>query len=104
MKIKATKVMASYIGKLLPEYRVIAVELTDDNYIALVGRDLFWRTQEHDFNEKTRLTKAIKIVYPEEYYAMPRYICTSELNDIFKREGVTSEKEWKQAIVDNFTI
>lgn len=105
MKIKVSKVFASYMKKQLPkDYNITVIEVTDDTAIALLGRDRFWNTQSQDFNDNTRLTKVIKITYPDEYYAMPNYICTDELSEMFKRDGVTDIDSLNKMITNNFII
>ena len=95
MKIKVSKVFAKHIEKVLPEYTVRVIELSDESYQALVGESVYTAEQWGDFNEKTRATKVIEIQYPAEYYALPRYLSTYEINQIFKGintiEGLNTE-------------
>ena len=102
MKIKVSKVFAKHIEKVLPEYTVRVIELSDDNYQALVGESVYTAEQWGDFNEKTRGTKVIKIEYAPEDYASPRYLSTYEINKIFK--GITTIADLNSEIVRALTI
>lgn len=102
MKIKVSKVFAKHIASVLPDYRVNVIELSDDNYQALVGESVYTAEQWGDFNEKTRGTKVIEIQYPAEYYALPRYLSTYEINKTFK--GITTIEELNTEIVNALTV
>lgn len=104
MKIKVSKVFAKHIEKVLDieGYKVEVTELTDDQYQALVGESVYTAEQWGDFNYKTRATKAIRIEYPEDYYALPRYLSTREINQMFK--GISTIEELNTEIVNALTI
>jgi len=102
MKIKVSKVMAKYMNKQLPEYRFTVIELSDDNYHYLTGEDVYTAEDWGDFNYNTRATKVIKIEYPDEYYATPRYVSTKELNKIFK--GIKDIEVFNNEIRNAFEV
>lgn len=102
MKIKVSKVFAKHIEKVLPEYTVRVIELSDDSYQALVGGSVYTAEQWGDFNYNTRATKVIEIQYPAEYYALPRYLGTYEINQIFK--GINTIEGLNTEIVNALSI
>ena len=102
MKIKVTKVFAKHLASQLKDYDVKVVELGDDEYQALVGESVYEAESWGDFNENTRATKAIRISYPDNYYALPRYLSTKEIHHTFK--GITTIEELNTEIKNALTI
>lgn len=102
MKIKVSKVFAKHLASQLEDYEVKVVELTDDEYQALVGESVYEAEGWGDFNQKTRATKAIQISYPDDHYALPRYLSTKEIHHTFK--GITTIEGLNTEIRNALTI
>ena len=79
--------MAKALNAALQQYGMEAryYEMTLEEYKSLVDFDLY--RNEDDLNVNTWMMKAIKLVYPGNYYAMPRYLTTRDLNDTFRTCG-----------------
>lgn len=86
MKVKVTKTMAAAIKKSMRAmYPAVTVSLETykpDVYSRNVGS--VWEN-EQDYDYSSGQFKCIRIVYPDEYYAMPRYLTTRELRYIAGR-------------------
>ena len=90
MKVKATKTMVKELKKHLPEGYNITLEKMSERQFALYV-DINTYNHEHDYNINDGKFSVIKIIYPYEYYAMPKYITTKDLSKIFK----TCNKTWE---------
>ena len=86
MKVKVTKTMAAAIKKSMRTmYPCVTVSMQTykpDTYSWYVGS--VWEN-EQDYDYTSGQFKCIRIVYPENYYAMPRYLTTRELQRIAGR-------------------
>lgn len=87
MKVKVSKVMAAAIKKEIAAGNYPGIEsaqyceMSADNYRLFV--DCFGlNITDYDYNKS--VYKAIQVTYPADYYAMPRYITTKDLNQAFK--------------------
>jgi hypothetical protein len=85
----------------LPDYKISLVKIPRERYIALVDCDIF--ANDIDYDMRTGNMKAILVEYPIEYYAMPRYVTTRELQRIF-RESDHSYDGFKRSLIDNIEI
>lgn len=88
MKVCLTKTMAKEIKKNCKDIIAAAalVEFTPEKYRLLVDYNggLFM-----DYNMNTGNIKAIKISYPESFYACPRYITSKDLRRVFEASNKT---------------
>lgn len=87
MKVKVTNVFRKFLQEQISGYNFRLIELDVENYRMIIDYDLYsWE----DFNAAKRTMKAIKVIYPADCYAMPRYLSTRELNEIFSRSDRTA--------------
>ena len=88
MKVKISKVMCKSIidylqgKKQFTGYRLSYVELKPNDYKYCVDYDIY--NNMIDYDDKKNIFKAIKIVYPVNYYACDKYITTKELKQAYK--------------------
>lgn len=84
MKVKVTKVMTDEINKYFQKngigYTAYFVEYSPTEYNIYVGSSM---CHENDYDWTKNKMKAIKIAYPDNYYAMPRYLTTDDLYKMF---------------------
>ena len=89
MKIKASKTMTKELKKYLPEgYNMTLEKMSESQFAWHVDIDTY--KHETDYNITDNTFSVIKVVYPHEFYAMPKYITTKDLNNIFK----SCDKTW----------
>ena len=81
MKVKVSNPMVKFLNAHINGMKFVLEKYTVDNYRITVDYDLF--RNETDYNTKTGLMSTIKVLYPNEYYAMPYYLTTRELNKLF---------------------
>ena len=89
MKIQVSKTFAKFINttaeKLGFKCDAMVLELTPTQYSALVD----WRDVcGFDFNYNTAKYKVIRVSYPFEYYALPKYFTSVMLNRDFTNRKV----------------
>lgn len=91
MKVKATKVMADFLRKSTGkrDFTISLEKMTERQFALCVSIETYRHTA--DYNPETCLFNVIKITYPPEYWAMPRYITTADLLNIFKHSNKTAE-------------
>lgn len=92
MVVKVSKVMTNFINKNVlngTEFKANYHEITTDIYGVLVHYDVI--SHGNDFNEKNGKMKVIEITYPDEYYAMPKYLTTNDLVRVFRESDKTVE-------------
>lgn len=88
MRVKVSNVMIKEMKKILPEnYSIYLLEMNPELYRIHIDADIF--RNESDFDYKKNVFKVIQVVYPPEYYAMPRYITTNDLHKIYKHSDGT---------------
>ena len=91
MKVLATKTMTNAINDFLKENgerkRAIYETLSRWAYKCMIDFDVW--ANEIDYLPKTDALRVIKIVYPPEYFAMPRYLTSNDLVKIFKKSDKT---------------
>ena len=108
MNIQVTKVFANFINKTAKELGFKAeasfVLMTEGMYRAYVANpeDAMWDGRDYDWDK--RMYKAIRVDYPDDYYACPRYLTTIELCKEFKRKGVANWNELKEMVRDMVEI
>ena len=87
MKVIVSKVMAKAIqneikaGNFPGIESAQYIEMTRHDYYFSISLDV-WQ-HEIDYDWKKGMMKVIEITYPADYFAMPRYITTTELSQAF---------------------
>ena len=110
MNIAVTKTFTKFINKTAKElnFRASAsfVTMTEGYYHMLVADpvEAILYCGGHDYDYRTGQFKAIRIDYPSEYYACPRYLTTYELTEEFNRRGVETDRELKEMLKDLIEI
>ena len=89
MNIQATKTMAQAINKALKAkgwkgYRVEQIMLTSQAYAWNVG-DIYDAEDYGDYCDLNNKYRALRVIYPAEYYACDKYLTTQDLNRIFEK-------------------
>ena len=90
MQVKVSKTMVKFLNNNLLKskgYKAVFNEMTTDQYSLSVSYDIM--ENENDYNYNTGKMKSIKILYPDDYYAVPRYLTTNDLVKIFKNSDKT---------------
>ena len=80
MKCTTTKTMVKELQKRFPTLS-----------FSLIEKDTGWFDDSRDYNPKTGKTKFIKVVYPDEFYAMPRFLSTKDLEEGLRKSDRTLE-------------
>lgn len=91
MRVEASKTMTRELKKAITGYEFCYIELNPDAYSWNVAS--IW-DNEIDLKytkEGKPVFRAIKVIYPPEFYAMPYYLTTRELNKIFRNSNKTLE-------------
>lgn len=101
MLVKATNTMLKAIAAAIPEYNFRLVKFTLHEFRLFVNID-DWR-HENDYNPATGKMQVIKVIYPGDYYSIPRYITTNDLLDAFRRSDKTMTG-FLQAVKDEIEI
>lgn len=106
MKVKVSKVMADFINKAAEELGFKAhasVEtFTERGYKMQVDvmMDPWELERLGDYDYRRDEYKAIRVDYPDDYYACPQYLTTKGLLKEFRRRRVENEQELKQMLRD----
>ena len=87
MQVKPTHKMVSFLKKILDGCTVDLVELSPEQFKWYVDYNEF--DHESDFNWETRTFKVIRVSYPDEYYACPKYLTTKDLQFCLKHSNKT---------------
>ena len=90
MQVKVSKVMVKFLNNNLLKskgYKAVFNEMTTDQYCLYVNYNIM--DHENDYNYNTGKMKSIKILYPDNYYAVPRFLTTNDLVKIFKNSDKT---------------
>ena len=91
MYVTTTKKMAAFLAQRAKKaglpYEIVHREISAGAYAmnTRIDRCCEWA----DYNAKTGLYNVIVVLYPYEYYAPARYLCTEDLVDCFKRSNKT---------------
>ena len=81
-KLKCTKALATLLDKNTPkDYYINLIKLTPHQYALCVDTDIY--NHENDFNATTNTFNVLEITYSPTYYALPRYITTNDLRNIY---------------------
>lgn len=89
MKVKVTKTMAKELKKNFEgkEYQITFQKIPTDIYRINVSYDLI--ENEEDYNMEDNTFNIIKVNYPAEYYAMPRYLTSRDLRRAYRESDKT---------------
>ena len=102
MFVKVTKAMVNTLNRyakdnpLRFEYRTTSPA----NYERFVNSDLFGNETDFDYN--TGLFKYISVIYPGEFYAIPKTVTTNDLKRLYV-SGDTVETFCKR-VIENMSI
>jgi hypothetical protein len=88
MLVAVTKKMNDAINKRVKQmgYTSVIESMTPNEFSIKVG-NVFMHDEDYDMTTGTM--KVIKIVYPDSYYAWPRYLTTKELRSIYRNSNGT---------------
>lgn len=90
MKVKVSKTMVKFLNDNLLKskgYKAVFNEMNTNQYSFYVSYEIM--DHENDYNYNTAKMKSIKILYPDDYYAVPRFLTTNDLVKIFKNSDKT---------------
>lgn len=109
MKVKVSKVFADFINKTAKELGIKCeaqvVTMSERGYRLNVGLDAMLDAQDTgDYDWAEDEYKVIKVLYTEEYYAMPTYLTTASLTKEFRRRGVNTDAELKEMVKEMVEI
>lgn len=104
MSIRVTGVFSNYLNKVLPDgYSAKVVRLDCNEVKWLLGYDYPYLMEDYgDYDYNSGDYKVIKVTYPEDYYATPRYLSSYDIANMFK--GVSTREDLDSAISDNLLI
>lgn len=88
MKVRVSNPMRKYLQEQIPEYKFYLLKMGIDQYRISVDLDIF--ENESDYSPEKNEMKVLQIVYPSEYYAMPAYLTTRQLNRLFTMSDHTA--------------
>lgn len=82
MLVASTKKMAKMLSEAVKNkgYKVKYITVNAEEYRWYIG-DIFDAEYYGDWLPETNKFRAIEIVYPEDYYATPRYLTTQEIRN-----------------------
>lgn len=108
MQVKVSKVFAKFINATAKEMGFEAeasvVKLSEKQMGWFMGSEAIYDAMYYgDFDRNGNYT-AIKVIYPCEYYANPRFIGTMELVKEFNRRGCKTMQDLKNMIRDMVEI
>lgn len=88
MLVAVTKKMVEEINKRVKPmgYKATVEIMTPYEFSIMVGN---WLYHNEDFNETTGKMQVIKITYPDNCYAVPRYLTTMSLRRIYRKSDGT---------------
>lgn len=100
MKVKATKTMAKYINSLSNEFECELVKFNERQYAWYVDIETF--NNDIDYNYENGLFNVLRIVY-QDYTAMPKYLKTNDLIDIYNSCDGTLD-DFGKSVLDYIAI
>ena len=103
MKIKVSKVFADFINKTAKELGFSAeasvVTMSENAYRMNVGFGAQLDADDYgDYDWSTGKYKAIRVCYPDSYYAMPTYLTTAALQREYRSTNVSNVDGLKQML------
>lgn len=105
MKVQATKTMTKAINDFLKENgeRMRAIYETMSRRAFEINVDFDFWDNERDYLPASDKMRAVKIVYPVEYYAMPRYLTSAALVKLFRKSD-KSYNGFMREVLDEISI
>lgn len=105
MKVLATKTMTKAINDFLKQSgeRMRAVYETMSRRAFETNVDFDFWDNERDYLPASGEMRAIKIVYPSEYYALPRYLTSAALVKLYRRSNGTY-KDFMREVLEEIAI
>lgn len=100
IKIKVTKKLTNELNKRAENIRFIYHELLPHDYKMRVDYDIF--RNDRDYNISSGKMKTIKVVYPPEWYALPRYLTTNDLVGMVRPDDTL--ESYCERVLDEVTI
>lgn len=107
MKVRVSNVMAKYIQKLEPEYSVSVAKVDKNTYENITGDTVYdaWSYGDSYLNTKgEEVFKVLRINYPDEYYAMPKYLTTQMMNEEYRRHKAINNGDFDTFIKELIEI
>jgi len=109
MNIQVSKVFAKYINKVAKEMgfecEASVVWLNQKQMYAFMGTEAMFDAVDYgDYDLQLVTYKAIKILYPYEYYACPQFIGTAMLMREWKRRNGKTEQDLKDMLREMIEI
>lgn len=104
IKIKASNKIAKIMSEALPDYDFKLIKLDERSYKLKVDYNIFNAMDYGDYDYKNNCYKAIRVRYPDEYYAMDNYISSKEIIDIYKSNEVKNKDDLKIAFREALMI
>lgn len=110
MKIKVTKRFAAFIENLkktheLPIEEAKVVNLTPRAYVLNLGTEAMLDAEDYgDYDIADDTYRAIRVVYPWDYYAPARFLSTKELIKESRRRNVKDSDQLEEMLVDMLNI
>ena len=87
MKVKVSNPMLKVFKAALSNCSVTLEKMLPEQYEISVDYDLF--KHEVDYSTRTGKFSVLRIAYPPEYYAIPKYITTRDLHQIYQASDKT---------------
>ena len=101
MLVKVSKVFAAFMNETAAKMGFKAsaevVYLSERENCRIFGS---WADNLGDYDYRTGKYKAIAVTYPAEYYAVPVYFTSNDLNREFQRRGVSDWAGLQEMIRD----
>lgn len=100
MKLKVTQKMTNELNKSfktidkVSKYKLVYEKMSDQAYKLNV--DMYARSMDADYDVLKGKWCTIKVLYPDEYYAMPTYLTTSLLESLFRKSDGTWQRFVKE--------
>lgn len=104
MQIKITNKMVQMLKKALPDYDFKIVKLNRREYATMVHYDIFTAMDHGDYDYANDIYKAIRVLYPANYYALPNYITSKELKELVKNNNVNNSDDLLRELKNAYEI
>lgn len=109
MNIKVSKTFANFINKTAKEMGFKAeasvVVLSENQAHGFLGMEGMFDADDYgDYDIASNTYKAIRVVYPYEYYACPMFITTGMLVREWRRRGGTDVQDLKDMLREMIEI
>ena len=104
MKAIVSKVMAKTLNNALNtiDMKIEYHEMSYEAYSTFVSYDTLEHT--NDWNFEKSVFKVLRIIYPEEYYAMPQYATTNDLQRILRNTSKNTLEEFVNEFYKEYQV